>query len=168
MVALEVAHKVRNVAGVVVPDRQKPGEKNIVGRWIAQRAQAPPPPGKYGRNRRVNCARHFGQMRARKWCSPSWNGSGDRLMNVLPQWYIRGMKIKTSVTLSKEVVALIDKHAEGETNRSAFIELAVRTYLRILQRRERDQRDLRTINRLSEKLNKEAEDVLDYQRELGR
>lgn len=77
------------------------------------------------------------------------------------------MKIKTSVTLSKGVVALIDKHAEGETNRSAFIELAVRTYLQILQRRERDQRDLRTINRLSEKLNKEAEDVLDYQRELG-
>jgi hypothetical protein len=29
--------------------------------------------------------------------------------------------------------------------------------------RDRDQRDLRTINRLSEKLNNEAEDVLDYQ-----
>ena len=78
------------------------------------------------------------------------------------------MKIKTSVTLSKEVVALIERHAQGETNRSAFIELAVRTYLEILQRKERDQRDLRTINRLSEKLNKEAEDVLHYQRELGR
>lgn len=78
------------------------------------------------------------------------------------------MKVKTSVTLSKEIVALIDKHAEGETNRSAFIELAVRTYLKILQQKERDRRDLRTINCLSEKLNKEAEDVLDYQRELGR
>ncbi|MGA2766077.1 MAG: ribbon-helix-helix protein, CopG family [Spirochaetia bacterium] len=78
------------------------------------------------------------------------------------------MKIKTSVTLSEEVVALIDKHSRGETNRSAFIELAVRTYLEILQRNERDQRDLRIINRLSEKLNKEAEDVLNYQRELGR
>ncbi|MGA2615748.1 MAG: ribbon-helix-helix protein, CopG family [Spirochaetia bacterium] len=78
------------------------------------------------------------------------------------------MKIKTSVTLSEEVVALIDKHAEGETNRSAFIELAVRTYLEILQRKERDRRDLRTINRFSEKLNKEAEDVLSYQRGLGR
>ena len=78
------------------------------------------------------------------------------------------MKVKTSVTLSKEVVALIDKHAEGETNRSAFIELAVRTYLEILRQKERDRRDLRTINRLSEKLNKEAEEVLEYQRELGR
>jgi metal-responsive CopG/Arc/MetJ family transcriptional regulator len=56
----------------------------------------------------------------------------------------------------------------GGINRSAFIELAVRTYLQLLQRRERDQQDLRTINRLAGKLNKEAEDVLDYQRELGR
>jgi alpha-D-ribose 1-methylphosphonate 5-phosphate C-P lyase len=91
---------------------------------------------------------------------------GKRLMNVVFWWYDSGMKIKTSVTLSKEVVAMIDKHAEGETNRSAFIELAVRAYLQILQRRKRDQQDLRTINRLSEKLNKEAEDVLGYQREL--
>jgi metal-responsive CopG/Arc/MetJ family transcriptional regulator len=88
-------------------------------------------------------------------------------MSVLHQWYVRGMKIKTSVTLSEELVAMIDKHTEGETNRSAFIELAVRTYLQILQRRERDRHDLRIINRLSEKLNKEAEDVLDYQREAG-
>jgi alpha-D-ribose 1-methylphosphonate 5-phosphate C-P lyase len=91
---------------------------------------------------------------------------GHCLMNMVFWWYDSGMKIKTSVTLSKEVVAMIDKHADGETNRSAFIELAVRTYLQILQRRKRDQQDLRTINRLSEKLNKEAEDVLGYQREL--
>jgi len=76
------------------------------------------------------------------------------------------MKIKTSVTLSKDIVALIDQHAEGENNRSAFIELAVRTYLEILKRKKRDSSDLRTINRLSEKLNKEAEDVLGYQAEL--
>jgi metal-responsive CopG/Arc/MetJ family transcriptional regulator len=78
------------------------------------------------------------------------------------------MKVKTSVTLSEELVVLIDSHTEGETNRSAFIELAVRTYLQILLRRERDQSDLRTINRLSRRLNKEAEDVLDFQREPGR
>jgi len=77
------------------------------------------------------------------------------------------MKIKTSVTLSKDVIALIDQHAEGESSRSAFIELAVRTYLQILKQKKRDQDDLRTINRLSEKLNKEAEDVLSYQVELN-
>jgi metal-responsive CopG/Arc/MetJ family transcriptional regulator len=79
------------------------------------------------------------------------------------------MKIKTSVTLSEDLIALIDQHAEGENNRSAFIELAVRTYLQILKlkQKKRDQDDLRTINRLSEKLNKEAEDVLSYQVELN-
>jgi metal-responsive CopG/Arc/MetJ family transcriptional regulator len=89
-------------------------------------------------------------------------------MRILPWWYLGGMKIKTSVTLSKELVALIDSHTEGEANRSAFIELAVRTYLQILRRKERDQSDLRTINRLSRRLNMEAEDVLDYQQEPSR
>ena len=56
-------------------------------------------------------------------------------MNILRQWHIGGMKIKTSVKRPTEV-------------------------------RDRDQRDLRTINRLSGKLNSEAEDALDYQRQL--
>ncbi len=76
------------------------------------------------------------------------------------------MKVKTSVTLSKNIIALIDQHSEGENNRSAFIELAVRTYLEILKRRKRDNTDLQTINKLSAKLNKEAEDVLGYQVEF--
>jgi metal-responsive CopG/Arc/MetJ family transcriptional regulator len=76
------------------------------------------------------------------------------------------MKVKTSVTLSKDIVTLIDQHAEGENNRSAFIELAVRSYLEILKRQKRDSTDLQIINRTSEKLNKEAEEVLGYQVEL--
>ena len=76
------------------------------------------------------------------------------------------MKVKTSITLSKDILTLIDQHAEGENNRSAFIELAVRTYLEMLKRKRRDDTDLKIINRLSEKLNKEAEDVLGYQMEL--
>jgi metal-responsive CopG/Arc/MetJ family transcriptional regulator len=71
------------------------------------------------------------------------------------------MKTKTSITLSADVIAMIDKHVEGGKNRSAFIELAVRTYLEILRRR--DQRDLSIINRLSRKLNQEASGVLRYQ-----
>lgn len=121
-------------------------------------------------NRPVHCACYFwlmkGKVKEEKTSPHSLPAPGHCLLNVVFWWYDRGMKIKTSVTLSKEVVAMIDKRAEGETNRSAFIELAVRAYLQILQRRKRDQQDLRTINRLSEKLNKEAEDVLGYQREL--
>ncbi len=76
------------------------------------------------------------------------------------------MKVKTSVTLSQEILTLIDQHVEGESNRSAFIELAVKTYLELSRRNKRDQNDLQIINRLSEKLNREAIDVLHYQAEL--
>lgn len=75
------------------------------------------------------------------------------------------MKTKTSVTLSPEILALIDRHAEGGGSRSAFIELAVRTYLELKERRERDRSDLETINRSAARLNREALDVLQYQAE---
>jgi metal-responsive CopG/Arc/MetJ family transcriptional regulator len=76
------------------------------------------------------------------------------------------MKTKTSVTLSDDVLRLIDKNAQGERNRSAFIETAVRAYLEVIKRQKRDQTDLSIINRLAEKLNAEATDVLGYQVEL--
>jgi metal-responsive CopG/Arc/MetJ family transcriptional regulator len=75
------------------------------------------------------------------------------------------MKLKTSVSLSRDIIALIDQHADGERNRSAFIELAVRTYLETIRRNRRDHDDIRTINRLSARLNREARDVLGYQAE---
>jgi len=73
------------------------------------------------------------------------------------------MKVKTSITLSEGVLSQIDQYAEGASNRSAFIELAVRTYLELVQRNKRDRRDLEIINRLSAKLNQEAKEVLQYQ-----
>ena len=75
------------------------------------------------------------------------------------------MKVKTSITLSQAILRRIDQQAKGENNRSAFIELAVKTYLEWVERSKRDQRDLEIINRLSEKLNREAADVLQYQTE---
>ncbi|MGA2641504.1 MAG: hypothetical protein ABSG21_11465 [Spirochaetia bacterium] len=50
-----------------------------------------------------------------------------------------------------------------DDNCSAFIELAVRSYLEILNRQKRDPHDLEIINSLAVKLNKEAFDVLEYQ-----
>lgn len=76
------------------------------------------------------------------------------------------MKVKTSVTLSQEVLERVDRHVEGENNRSAFVELALKTYLELIERTRRDQDDLQVINRLSERLNQEAGEVLDYQGEL--
>ena len=75
------------------------------------------------------------------------------------------MKVKTSVALSEETLALLDRHVAGEASRSSFIELAVRTYLELLERNERDKNDLEIINRLSDQLNEEASDVLRYQAE---
>jgi len=84
----------------------------------------------------------------------------------LIQWYDGGMKTKTSITLSDELLRLIAENVKGEKNRSAFIEAAVRAYLAATKRHKRDGEDLSIINRLSEKLNAEAADVLGYQAEM--
>ncbi len=76
------------------------------------------------------------------------------------------MKAKTSITLSADLLAKIDAYVQGEKNRSAFIELAVRTYLESIRRRKRDLHDLDTINRLSDRLNREAAEILKYQVEM--
>ena len=76
------------------------------------------------------------------------------------------MKTKTSITLSKDILALVDEYVGEEHNRSAFIELALRTYVEMLKRKRRDQHDLEILNRLSDTLNREAADVLRYQMEL--
>ena len=75
--------------------------------------------------------------------------------------YDCGMRIKTSVTLPTTLLDAIDK-VDG--NRSAFIERAAISYLTNLERRHRDQLDVDIINRNSKRLNREAEDVLGYQR----
>lgn len=73
------------------------------------------------------------------------------------------MKVKTSVTLSKELLKEIDRIISRSGNRSLFIEEAVREYLKGKNRRLRDQNDAEIINRLAGDLNGEAEDVLSYQ-----
>ena len=70
------------------------------------------------------------------------------------------MRVRTSITLPKEILDSIDR-VEG--NRSAFIERASRAYLARLEKSRRESKDVEIINRHAERLNKEAEDVLDYQ-----
>ena len=73
------------------------------------------------------------------------------------------MKIKTSITLSDNVLDAIDHHIGEHKNRSDFIETAARRYLAQMARDKEDRRDLEIMNRRADALNKEAEDVLDYQ-----
>jgi metal-responsive CopG/Arc/MetJ family transcriptional regulator len=74
-----------------------------------------------------------------------------------------GMKIKTSITLSEDLLEAIDKYATQFRNRSDFIEAAVRIYLAQMKREEQNARDLAIINRKADSLNREAADVLAYQ-----
>ena len=73
------------------------------------------------------------------------------------------MKEKTSITLSQEVLAGIDRLAGSKHSRSAFIERVLRRFLRERARAEAQARDLERINRGAGRLNQEAIDVLEYQ-----
>jgi metal-responsive CopG/Arc/MetJ family transcriptional regulator len=74
------------------------------------------------------------------------------------------MKIKTSITLSEELLKAVDKRTrQQKKTRSDFIETAVWAFLQQLIRDEQNARDLEIINRHADFLNKEAEDVLAYQ-----
>jgi len=77
------------------------------------------------------------------------------------------MKEKTSITLSKEILAGIDRIAGPRQSRSAFIESVLARYLRDRIRAQRDARDLEIINRNAERLNRDAVDGLEYQAPLG-
>jgi metal-responsive CopG/Arc/MetJ family transcriptional regulator len=73
------------------------------------------------------------------------------------------MKIKTSITLSEDLLENVDRLAQSYKNRSEFIEAALRQFVADLVRREENARDLELINQHAETLNKEAVDVLAYQ-----
>lgn len=73
------------------------------------------------------------------------------------------MKVKTSITLSEDLLKAIDLRIGQRKNRSDFIETALWTFIHQAVRDEQNKRDLETINRRAEHLNKEAEDVLAYQ-----
>ena len=72
------------------------------------------------------------------------------------------MKVKTSVTLSEELLEALSS-ATGTANRSAFIEEATWRYLRARHREARDERELKLINQHADELNDEALDVLEFQ-----
>jgi metal-responsive CopG/Arc/MetJ family transcriptional regulator len=77
------------------------------------------------------------------------------------KYYISSMKIKTSITLSEDLIQALNKYAAD--NRSEFIEKALRSFLAQLARDDRNARDVRIINEKADALNREAEDVLAYQ-----
>jgi len=73
------------------------------------------------------------------------------------------MKEKTSVTLSGDVLAAIDRLAGSKQSRSAFIERVLREFLRQRARAAVQARDLQRINAAAQRLNAEVADVMEYQ-----
>ncbi len=76
------------------------------------------------------------------------------------------MRIKTSVTLSKDVLKAVDKLSKSYRSRSEFVEIALRAFIAQTIRNQQNARDLEIINRHADALNSEAEDVLAYQSPL--
>jgi metal-responsive CopG/Arc/MetJ family transcriptional regulator len=76
------------------------------------------------------------------------------------------MKVKTSITLSEDIVKTIDRTARKGENRSQTIERLLREGLAARARQAADARDLALLNRHADALNAEAGDVLGYQADL--
>lgn len=76
------------------------------------------------------------------------------------------MNIKTSITLSKEALQALDELSEHYHSRSDLIEKAIWAFLAALEREHRDAADLEILNRRADELNREAEDVLEFQANL--
>ncbi len=72
------------------------------------------------------------------------------------------MRIKTSVSLSTDVLNQVSLHVTGG-ERSEFIEKALWNYLEYIRRHERNLVDLEKINNSIDFLNNEAIDSLEYQ-----
>ncbi|MGO9126226.1 MAG: ribbon-helix-helix protein, CopG family [Terriglobales bacterium] len=73
------------------------------------------------------------------------------------------MKEKTSITLSGDVLAAVDRLAGSRHSRSAFIERVLRNFLLERTRAAVQARDLERINAAAQRLNAEAADVMEYQ-----
>jgi metal-responsive CopG/Arc/MetJ family transcriptional regulator len=73
------------------------------------------------------------------------------------------MKVKTSVTLSEELLEAISAQ---ERNRSEFLEAAAWAYLATQEREERYRRELALLNEYADALNAEQAEVLQYQADL--
>ncbi len=73
------------------------------------------------------------------------------------------MKVKTSITVDKDLLRAVDALSGNFKNRSEFIEAALQSYIAHLTRIEQNARDLELINKYADDLNREALAVLDYQ-----
>jgi hypothetical protein len=87
---------------------------------------------------------------------------GGRLYTIMSgiQQYNCLVRVKTSITLPKELLGRLDR---VNKNRSALLEQAGLSYLAQLERQVLDRKDIEIIDRHAERLNREAMETLEYQ-----
>lgn len=73
------------------------------------------------------------------------------------------MKAKTSLTLSEDLIASIDKLAGPRVSRSAYIEQILREFVQRRAQARKDARAVAAINRHAAELNIEMSDALSFQ-----
>jgi metal-responsive CopG/Arc/MetJ family transcriptional regulator len=76
------------------------------------------------------------------------------------------MKVKTSVTLSEDLLKMVDRASNRGESRSHALERLLREGLVARGRRDGDERDRLRINEHADALNEAAADVLNYQADL--
>ncbi len=77
------------------------------------------------------------------------------------------MKAKTSLTLSEDLVASIDKLAGAKFSRSAYVEQILREFVDRRAQARKDARETASIDRHSAQLNAEMTDALSFQANLA-
>ena len=73
------------------------------------------------------------------------------------------MKMKTSLTLSEDLLAVLDRMAGPDISRSSFIEKILRDFLAQREKAQRLALDVAAINQHAGKLNAEMSDALSFQ-----
>ena len=76
------------------------------------------------------------------------------------------MKAKTSLTLSEDLLATLDRMAGAKLSRSAYIEKILRNFVEQRNLQRRMAREVAAINRHAAQLNVEMSDTLAFQSRL--
>jgi len=75
------------------------------------------------------------------------------------------MRVRTSVTLPKELLIKVDALAGKKLKRSAIVESALRDYVAKENRNKLNKRDIEIINKNADLINKQVEETMTFQAE---
>jgi metal-responsive CopG/Arc/MetJ family transcriptional regulator len=73
------------------------------------------------------------------------------------------MKLKTSLTLSEDILVAVDRIVGPTASRSAFIESVLRDFFDRKREERRREREVQRINKQATRLNTEMAEVLEFQ-----